>query len=81
MAAQRLRLVISDNGNLVKRPHMAFEKDLIALYLASFQTAEITTKNGKGGKSWIDASKGIGDKLNTSELINQARLYPFRMLG
>lgn len=60
---------------------MAFEKDLIALYLASFQTAEITTKNGKGGKSWIDASKGIGDKLNTSELRNQARLYPFRMLG
>ena len=43
LAAQRLRLVISDNGRLVKKPHFAFESDLIALYLATFQTAEIST--------------------------------------
>ena len=54
LAAQRLRLVISDNGNLVKRPHMAFEHDVIALYLATFQTAELTTE--EEGKAWIDAS-------------------------
>jgi hypothetical protein len=36
LAAQRLRLDISDNGKLVKKPHMAFERDIIALYLASF---------------------------------------------
>jgi DNA-binding MarR family transcriptional regulator len=64
LAAQRLRLVISDNGNLVKRPHMAFEYDVIALYLASFQTAETTTK---GGKAWIDASKGNGE-LETNDI-------------
>ena len=64
LAAQRLRLAVSDNGNLVKRPHMAFEYDVIALYLASFQTAEITTK---GGKAWIDASKGNGE-LETNDI-------------
>ena len=58
LAAQRLRLDISDNGKLVKKPHMAFECDVIALYLASFQTAEITTEKGK---AWIDASKGKGE--------------------
>ena len=46
LAAQRLRLVISDNGRLVKKPHFAFESDLIALYLATFQTAEISTVRG-----------------------------------
>jgi|SRR5215217_2283539 DNA-binding MarR family transcriptional regulator len=60
LAAQRLRLNIYENGMLVKKPHMAFEHDLIALYLATFQTAEITTKGG-AGKSWIDASKGTGE--------------------
>jgi hypothetical protein len=64
-AAQRLRLQISDNGSLTKRPHMAFEHDVIALYLATFQTAEITTTTTtttKGeGKAWFDASKGNGE--------------------
>ena len=69
LAAQRLRLAVSDNGNLVKRPHMAFEHDVIALYLATFQTAEIT----KGGKAWIDASKGHGE-LETNN-INYAYKY------
>jgi hypothetical protein len=43
---------------------MAFEHDVIALYLASFQTAEIATK---GGKAWIDASKGKGE-LETNDV-------------
>ena len=50
LAAQRLRLVISDNGRLIKKPHFAFECDLIALYLATFQTAEISTVRGGEGE-------------------------------
>jgi hypothetical protein len=46
--------------------HMAFEHDLIALYLATFQTAEMATKGG-AGKAWIDASKGRG-KLETNDV-------------
>jgi hypothetical protein len=72
LAAQRLRFVISDNGTLVKKLHMAFEHDIIALYLATFQTAEITTKCGRG-KSWIDASKGKGE-LETND-VNYAYKY------
>lgn len=70
LAAQRLRLEISDNGKLVKKPHMAFERDVIALYLATFQTAEITTEKGK---AWIDASKGKGE-LETND-VNYAYKY------
>jgi len=71
LAAQRLRLAVSGNGNLAKRPHMAFEYDVIALYLATFQTAEITTKDS--GKAWIDASKGTGE-LETNDF-NYAYKY------
>ena len=56
--AKRLNLTISEKGQLVKKPHMAFEYDMIALYIASFQTSEITTEKGK---AWIDASKGKGE--------------------
>jgi hypothetical protein len=78
LAAQRLRLVISDNGRLVKKPHLAFERDLIALYLASFQTAEITSIEGGEGrrrkdKVWIDSSKGSGE-LETND-VNYAYKY------
>lgn len=77
IAAQRLRLLISDNGRLVKKPHLAFEQDLIALYLATFQTAEISTiGGGEGGrkdKAWIDSSKGSGE-LETND-INYAYKY------
>lgn len=79
LAAQRLRLVISDNGRLVKKPHLAFERDLIALYLATFQTAETTTIGGGEGegrrkdKAWIDSSKGRGE-LETND-INYAYKY------
>jgi hypothetical protein len=64
LVSQRLRLDISDNGKLVKKPHMAFEHDVIALYVASFQTAEVTTEKGK---AWIDASKGKGE-LETNDV-------------
>jgi hypothetical protein len=68
LAAQRLRLVISDNGRLVKKPHLAFERDLIALYLATFQTAEITTiGGGRKNEGWIDSSKGSGE-LETNDI-------------
>jgi len=74
LAAQRLRLVISDNGRLVKKPHFAFERDLIALYLATFQTAEISTVGGgRKDKAWIDSSKGSGE-LETND-INYAYKY------
>jgi hypothetical protein len=72
LAAHRLRLNIYDNGMLVKKLHMAFEHDLIALYLATFQTAEITTKDG-AGKSWMDASKGRVE-LETND-VNYAYKY------
>jgi hypothetical protein len=49
---------------------MAFERDFIALYLASFQTAEITTDKGK---AWIDASKGKGE-LESND-VNYAYKY------
>jgi predicted transcriptional regulator len=66
LAAERLRLDISDNGKLVKRPHLAFEGDLIAMYLATFQTAGINTEKGKD-KAWIDASQGLGE-LETNDV-------------
>lgn len=64
LAAQRLRFVISDNGKLVKKPHFAFEYDIIALHLAIFQTAEISTA---GGMTWIDSSQGRGE-LETNDI-------------
>jgi hypothetical protein len=54
--AAELRIEVSHTGELMKRPHLAFEGDLIALYLATFETARIKTKNDKG-KAWIDASR------------------------
>jgi hypothetical protein len=74
LAAQRLRIVISNNGRLVKKPHLAFECDLIALYLATFQTAEITTiGQERKDKAWIDSSKGSGE-LETND-VNYAYKY------
>lgn len=59
LAAQRLRLVISEDGQLIKSPHMAFERDLIAMFLTRFQTAEARLQNGR--RVWIDSSNGIGE--------------------
>jgi hypothetical protein len=63
--AAQLRIEISSTGELVKKPHLAFEADLIALYLATFETASIKTNNSKG-RAWIDASHGIGE-LETND--------------
>jgi len=63
--ATELRIEISLTGELVKRPHLAFEGDLIALYLATFETASLKTKNDKG-RTWIDASHGVGE-LETND--------------
>ena len=63
--ANELRIFISNTGELVKRPHLAFEDDLIALYLATFETASTNTADKKG-KTWIDASHGLGE-LETND--------------
>jgi predicted transcriptional regulator len=63
--AADLRIEVSSIGELVKRPHLAFEADLIALYLSTFETANIKTKNDKG-RAWIDASHGSGE-LETND--------------
>jgi hypothetical protein len=62
--AKRLNLTISEKGQLVKKPHFAFEYDIIALLLATFQTAEISTA---GGMTWIDSSPGRGE-LETNDI-------------
>ncbi|MGH9983303.1 MAG: hypothetical protein ACRD8W_05030 [Nitrososphaeraceae archaeon] len=60
ITAAELHIQITTTGKLVKRPHLAFESDVIALYLATFETASIKTKNSNG-KAWIDASRGAGE--------------------
>ncbi|MGI8831047.1 MAG: hypothetical protein ACR2IS_00250 [Nitrososphaeraceae archaeon] len=57
-ASIQFRIEISDYGYPVKRPHIAFEYDLVAFFLASSHTAEINTEEGK---AWIDSSKGVGE--------------------
>ncbi|MGA7367871.1 MAG: hypothetical protein WBX01_01990 [Nitrososphaeraceae archaeon] len=63
--ADELHIFVSNTGELVKRPHLAFEDDLIALYLATFETASTNTRD-KRGKVWIDASHGFGE-LETND--------------
>jgi hypothetical protein len=63
--ASKLQIFVSNTGELVKRLHLAFEDDLIALYLATFETATTNTVNNKG-KAWIDASHGLGE-LETND--------------
>jgi hypothetical protein len=63
--ANELQIFISNTGELVKRPHLAFEDDLIALYLATFETASTNTADKKG-RIWIDASHGLGE-LETND--------------
>jgi hypothetical protein len=60
LEAHELHINVSNTGELVKRPHLAFERDLIALYLATFETASTNTVN-RDGKAWIDASHGQGE--------------------
>lgn len=63
--ANELQIFVSNTGKLVKRPHLAFEDDLIALYLATFETASTDTADKKG-KVWIDASHRLGE-LETND--------------
>jgi hypothetical protein len=71
-AAAKFSLQISDYGYPVKKPHIAFERDLIACYLATSCTAEIKTKQGEGeregdeSRAWIDSSNGAGE-LETND--------------
>jgi hypothetical protein len=67
-AATRFSIQISGYGKMVKRPHVAFERDLIACYLAASCTAEIKPKPREGDESraWIDSSNGAGE-LETND--------------
>ena len=65
--AQRLNIEISTRGRVIGKPHFAFEDDLIAMFLATFETAEVATK---GGKAWIDSSTGRGElETNDSDYV------------
>jgi hypothetical protein len=66
LTGDKLGIDVCKNGELVKKPHLAFDYDLIALYLATFETADITTV-GKKGRAWIDASQGFGE-LETKDI-------------
>jgi hypothetical protein len=60
--AIQYRLEISDYGSLEKRPHIAFEQDLIAFYIAASNTASIDTgRQDSNKKAWIDSSNGMGE--------------------
>ena len=68
-AAIQFRFKISEYGYPSKRPHVAFEQDLIAYFIAASHTAEIKSKEGEGEndyRSWIDSSNGAGE-LETNE--------------
>ena len=58
-AATRFNLHISDYGYPVKRPHIAFEQDLISSFLAASFTAE--TDIDSDHKARIDSSNGGGE--------------------
>jgi hypothetical protein len=57
--AIQYRLELSDYGNLEKRPHIAFEEDLIAFSIAVSHTAEV--KADETSRAWIDSSNGQGE--------------------
>lgn len=74
--SKELQIIVSTTGELVKKPHLAFESDLIALYLATFETASTNTANKKG-KVWIDASHGLGElETNDPEYANKYLVMP-----
>jgi hypothetical protein len=58
-AAVKFGLQVSDFGKAVKRPHIAFEEDLIAFFTAASHTAEI--KTNEASKAWVDSSNGFGE--------------------
>jgi DNA-binding PadR family transcriptional regulator len=72
LTAQRLMMTIAETGDLVTRPHKAFEHDVIAMFLATFETAEVATE---GGKTWIDSSTGRGElETNDSDVYNYLKM-------
>jgi DNA-binding MarR family transcriptional regulator len=65
-ASVQFGIKIHDYGSPIKRPHIAFEYDMIASFLAISQTAEINTgEEAEGAKedleAWIDSSNGTGE--------------------
>jgi len=72
--AKKLKIDMSEIGELVKKPHMAFDSDMIALFLATFETVETPTTSNKGERknddknsAWLDASQGNGE-LETDDI-------------
>jgi hypothetical protein len=70
-AATQFAIEISDYGRLIKRPHIAFEEDLIANFIATSNTGEIKTRKGESEgegdyKAWVDSSNGNGE-LETND--------------
>jgi hypothetical protein len=57
--ATKFSLQISEVGKIIKRPHIAFEKDLIALFTAASHTAEL--KTDETSRAWVDSSNGQGE--------------------
>jgi hypothetical protein len=79
-AATKFSLQIYDYGHLFKKPHIAFEQDLIACYLADSYTAEIRTKQGEEEdeyRAWIDSSNGAGElETNNGEYAYDYLMMP-----
>ncbi|HKG90131.1 MAG TPA: hypothetical protein VKA95_17590 [Nitrososphaeraceae archaeon] len=72
--AVQFTIEISEYGKLTKRPHIAFEEDLIALFTVASHTAEI--KIDEASKAWIDSSNGSGE----FETDNAAYAYLYLMM-
>lgn len=65
--AIKIGFQVSDIGKAAKRPHVAFEQDLIAFFLATSYTAEIKVREGIDDyTAWIDSSNGAGE-LETND--------------
>jgi DNA-binding MarR family transcriptional regulator len=66
-SAIKFSLQISDDGYPIKRPHIAFEHDLIASSLAASYTSQIRTREGNDEyTAWTDSSNGSGE-LETND--------------
>ena len=79
MIAERLSLEVSQHGMLISNPHMAFERDIVALFIADQTTGSIET-DGKGGKAWIDSSNGAGElETNDPDYVQHYLMMPQRV--
>jgi len=78
-AATKFSLQIYDYGHLFKKPHIAFEQDLIACHLAASYTSELRTKQGEEVeyRAWTDSSNGAGElETNDTEYAYDYLLMP-----